>query len=129
MNSIGVHPYELPPVNPDPNAPGSTFKSALDQARNAAAAHNDAGRALSITEFGYYVGQVTEAQQASGDMSAFQLAAGMSDVNMFLIHSLFGQFGSQNDSSGVCSAPGVPRAAAHTFKQFFSANPTAYATC
>jgi hypothetical protein len=147
MNSLGIHPYPFPnnyklPSPEDPSTcanyvanyvdpPTNTcsgFQVGLHQARDAASANSDAGRSLAITEVGYYIASstVTETQQASYETQSYNLAVGMSDVGLIIIHTLFD---TSSFKYGVCAAPQQPRAAASAFKQLFSGNPSAIATC
>jgi hypothetical protein len=130
MTSIGVHPYADQNLGQtwsnSPSDPTGGFQLTMNDAAQVAAEHHDGGRPLSITEFGYPIlsPAPTELEQAQWDLLAYQLASGGTwSVNVMLVHSLFdGPF-------GVCVGPLQPRLAATTFKQFFSGNQTAQATC
>jgi hypothetical protein len=107
LNALGIHPY--PTLDSDPLR---AFSLAMRQIRSAAAASGDAGRKLSITEIGLW-GDARE--QASFLVKSYRMAEGMSDVNMYLVHTLFEYRGSWG--MGVCAAPRKARAAANSLKR------------
>ena len=108
MTSLGIHPY--PTLNMA--RPLHAFSLAMWQIRHTAAVSGDAGRALSITEVGSWG---TPRQQAAFLIDSYRLAGRMSDVNMYIVHTLFDHRGSWG--MGICAAPRKPKAAANALKR------------
>ena len=87
-DAVSLHPY---PAQRRPDGPGAPFLTHLAQARAVMARHGDTGRRLWVTEFGYFTGAagISEWIQGRWLACAYRMAAGMPDVDAFLVHTLF----------------------------------------
>jgi hypothetical protein len=130
MTAMAVHPYTFNLEPPD--GPNNHFLSALSTVRQRAAMHGDAGRALWITEFGYYTGcrvgfpqcQATNFQdQANFLECSYQLVASMPDVKALLVLTLYDYAGQQqmapDQMFGIFQNPGTPKPAVTMFTKLF----------
>jgi hypothetical protein len=131
MTDMSIHPYtsNLEP----PDGPHSVFLTALSNVRAAEAAHGDTGRPLWITEFGYYTGcqsslpwcePVSWQDQANFLECAYQLVAGMPDVQVLLIIAMYdspapGSSQSTQEYWGIFQDPGTAKPASSMFTNLF----------
>lgn len=118
LDTVGIHAY---PVTGDDRIAG--FTAVLDEVRAVLARHGDAGRTMSITEV--TIDHPADAPIAEFLVNAYQLAAEMPDIDMFIVHTLFDYPG---DDAGICRAPHASKAPASALKHLFTGS-TEPATC
>ncbi|MGH9186398.1 MAG: hypothetical protein ACRD0U_11380 [Acidimicrobiales bacterium] len=122
FDALSVHPHVLH-VALAPNSPQNRYLEYIQEARDAAASHGDAGRTIWVTEVGY----PTSPQQLDWDLMVYDMAAQQPDVGLFLLSRVFDS-STEFSPFGVCQRPGVPRPIASALKQRFTGT-TAVATC
>jgi hypothetical protein len=132
MTDVGLHPQGVPDADiKSPDDPTGYFQRSLVQMRQATSYHHDVGRHMAFTEFGYYTGPITPAQQAAWDTESYNLVNQIADLDFEIINTLFDvRVPGGVMTWGMCARPGSTGARpVATALKLFLRGESAKATC